>query len=358
MPPKIGLVTIHDTVNYGSLLQAFSTYRAIESLGYDVELIDYKCEKIQKREAVPQLKNQRSAKDFLKYLMWAGALRKKQENVWQFIRSNMKVSRPYTKDNIQQSNKDYDVFVVGSDIVWGTDITGGDYSYFLNFAEEGKKKIAFSSSVGTIWAEQERPIVEKYLKQFQNISVREQLTVEWLRDLFDIPSENTCDPTMLWDRAFWDGYAEDSFAPKGKYVLIYAVNRDKKNITDGIRYAKEHGMPAYFVNFYTPVKGTKTIRPVTAGQWIALIKHADTVFSASYHGLLFSLYFGRNVFYYNGRGNTARAISLAKDLSIEHREGTAENLAADKPIDYDNVQRVLQSKRDKSRAALERYLMA
>ena len=38
---KIGLITIHDTLNYGSLLQTYALYKAIESLGVEIELIDY-----------------------------------------------------------------------------------------------------------------------------------------------------------------------------------------------------------------------------------------------------------------------------------------------------------------------------
>ena len=37
---KIGLITIHDTLNYGSLLQTYALYKAIESLGVEIELID------------------------------------------------------------------------------------------------------------------------------------------------------------------------------------------------------------------------------------------------------------------------------------------------------------------------------
>ena len=71
----------------------------------------------------------------------------------------------------------------------------------------------------------------------------------------------TCDPTVLWEPSFWNKFVLDGYAPKGKYVLIYAVNPDKRNISDGIEYAKKKGIPAYFINFYTPIRGTKTIRP-------------------------------------------------------------------------------------------------
>ncbi len=47
---KYALLTIHDTQNYGSCLQAFSTWKAFEKLGCDIELLDYKNDKIWARE--------------------------------------------------------------------------------------------------------------------------------------------------------------------------------------------------------------------------------------------------------------------------------------------------------------------
>lgn len=60
---KIGLITIHDTLNYGSLLQTYALYKAIESLGVEIELIDYKCKAIMDRETTYPLSQCRNIKD-------------------------------------------------------------------------------------------------------------------------------------------------------------------------------------------------------------------------------------------------------------------------------------------------------
>ena len=41
--------------------------------------------------------------------------------------------------------------------------------------------------------------------------------------------------------------------------------------------------------------------------------HANTVFTASYHGLLYFLYFHKNVYYYN-RENKSRMESLGEKI--------------------------------------------
>ncbi|MCD8006093.1 MAG: polysaccharide pyruvyl transferase family protein [Oscillospiraceae bacterium] len=316
-------------------------------MGCDVTLIDYRCPKIEKREAVPTWRNVKTVKDVIKYLLWHRKLQAKHDGFWKFIDDNIRITNSYDHTNIGDLNNRFDSFVVGSDIVWGSEITGHDKTFFLNFSDCEKKKYSFSSSIGTLWDESEREEIATYLKRFNKISVREELAMEWIKQYVGIDVNVTCDPTMLFDANYWENMCDDYLVPKEKYVLIYLENPDKKNVTDGIQYAKKHGLSAYFINFYRHVKGTKSITPETVQQWLSLVKHADTVFSASYHGLLFSLYFHRNVFYYN-RGEKSRMVSLGKALNIEHREGTDTNVMNDIPVDYTMVDKIISHKREES----------
>lgn len=352
---KIGLITIHDTQNYGSLLQTFGLYKAIESLGGDIELIDYRNKLITQRELPITLRKSKSIKDLLKKILWGKAQKEKYDNVWKFLNENMKLSETFDENNIYKANEKYDTFITGSDIVWGTNITGKDFTYFLNFTEENKERIAISSSVGTKWEDSIVEDIGNLLKRYSNIAVREKMASDWIKELYDINADVTCDPTMLWDSNYWSKFINKDLKFKEKYVLIYAVNPNKKNITDGIKYANEHGYKAYFVNFYTPVKGTTTVRPTTVYDWITLISNAEVVFSASYHGLLFSLYFNRPVFYYN-RGEKSRMISFAKDLGLEFREGTDENIENDKQIDFNKVNNSIAEIREKSWNTIKKFL--
>ena len=38
---KVGIITMHRVLNYGSSLQAYALYKKIIDLGYDCEIIDY-----------------------------------------------------------------------------------------------------------------------------------------------------------------------------------------------------------------------------------------------------------------------------------------------------------------------------
>ena len=47
---RIGLLTFHDTTNFGSWLQTYALYEKVRQLGYNAEIIDYRCKGIELRE--------------------------------------------------------------------------------------------------------------------------------------------------------------------------------------------------------------------------------------------------------------------------------------------------------------------
>lgn len=351
---KFGLITLHDTLNYGSLLQTFGLYKTLSNLGVDVEIIDYTSPFIQKKESVVSFKLSDGIKGLAKYVLIHGDMKKKHDNFIKFLQKETKLSRHYEKDNLDETNNHYDSFIVGSDIVWGTGVTGHDFAYFLDFVKEDKKKYAFSPSVGVKWPESEYDTIHTLLNRFDGISVREQYTAEWISELFNLDVPVSCDPTMLLNSDEWDLYS-DNKTPDEKYVLVYLKMSDEKNVKDAINYGKKHHLPVYYINFGKPVKGTKTLKPTTVGEWISLIKNADTVFTASYHGMLFSMYYHKKFFWYN-RANRARMESFCKEFNIEQREGTDQNIENDNQLDYDRIEEIIQQKRAFSLKILRSYI--
>ena len=115
---KIGLLTFHDTLNYGSLLQTYSTYRAIEEIGENVVLLDYRCAELADREAIKPLRSCKSVSDFVKGILWNPSKKKKHRQFWNFIKTHMNLTQTYYIDTISEANDISERFVVGSDIVW------------------------------------------------------------------------------------------------------------------------------------------------------------------------------------------------------------------------------------------------
>lgn len=105
---KLGLLTIHNTQNYGSLLQTYSTYKALHKLGVDIDLIDYRNDAITKREKPNDLKESISVKQIVKYILWGNAQKRKYNSIMRFLKENTSMSPEYDKDSIVNANKVYD----------------------------------------------------------------------------------------------------------------------------------------------------------------------------------------------------------------------------------------------------------
>lgn len=353
MSNRIGLITIHETTNFGSQLQAFSLYSVIEKLGYDIEIINYRNHAIAARELPIKVKDIRTIKTLGKFLLYNRAYSKKFKAVFSFLQENCRLSSLYDKTNIKNANENYDTFIVGSDIVWGLNITGKDYTYFLDFVDKDKRKISFASSVGTIWSDNEVMNVKKYLSKFDRIAVRESIAKEWIQPLINKEIKVVCDPTMLITAEEWKKYV--TISHKQRYVLIYFRDPESKIIDDAKAYAKQHGCQVFYIEYKDRIKGIKTVRPNTIQEFLSLIYYAECVFSASYHGMLFALYFNKPLFYYN-RSNKSRMEDLADYLNIQSREGRNENLVKDEGMNYIMINKKIKELREYSTLILTEFL--
>ena len=137
---KIGILTFHEGINHGGFFQAFSTYSFLKSEGYDVEIINYKNKThwLTEYKAFLVTKNPKRLISNIKKIF---AFKKDQKSM------NL---GPFTKD-ISRIKENYDVIVVGSDIVWNYewDFLGKDPVYF-GHGLNAKKWVSFAPSFGAV----------------------------------------------------------------------------------------------------------------------------------------------------------------------------------------------------------------
>ena len=72
---KIGILTFHDTKNYGSWLQTYGLYKKLEELGYNCEIIDYQCPSIVKRELPKKFNEFWNLKAMIKFIIFESFLK-------------------------------------------------------------------------------------------------------------------------------------------------------------------------------------------------------------------------------------------------------------------------------------------
>lgn len=82
---KIGLLTFHDTNNFGSYLQAYGLYKKIEDLGYKCDVVDYQCESIIEREIPKPFNFTLNPKKLIIEILLMPNVRKKYRNLLCFL---------------------------------------------------------------------------------------------------------------------------------------------------------------------------------------------------------------------------------------------------------------------------------
>lgn len=354
---KIGIITFHDTTNFGSWIQTYALYHYLEQKGCNVEIIDYQCREIQRREKVSinTLLYAFKSLDFSK-INWYMQKQKKQRAFAYFLKRYMRVSSRYTSENIDDANKRYDIFLVGSDLVWDYRITNSDDAFFLSFANDDKILCSYASSTGfEVYDDQEDELLKKYLHRFKRITVREVFDVDNLKKNYNIIAQNVCDPSMLLTYSDWAKFITQN--QHGEYVLLYFFDTDGKLRDEAKRYALKNKCKILIIgeNDMNKECGVQSVFPVDIKEFITLIYNAKKIFTASYHGMMMSLIF-RKQFCYAEAEPESRMKSIALIMNIQRFNVSSPEFCSEANIDYKEVQEIIKKYSGESKAILKEIM--
>lgn len=338
---KIGILTYHRTHNYGGCLQALATRLILEQLGHEVYYVDYWPDYHKQKYSTFSLYTFKDLnfrmklgyiRQFFKYRKFR-LLRKRN-----FESFHEKYTLPYCKP----LKAHFDAVIYGSDQIWRKQSELGEYNpiYFGKDTINTKIRIAFSASMGNLPStEDERLRISSLLKNFTKISVRESNLLYFIRDLGYVDAEQTIDPTLLIDSSLWDKTLSPIPYTGKKYILVYSLWGDVFDMDSIKRLAIEKDLMIKVLKG-TPTHYDTEFEITTAGpqMFISLIKHAEYVFTSSFHGLAFSLIYKKQVFA-SFKTNADRAKSLLEVVGIPCRylENYCRFTTPIPTIDYQNV---------------------
>lgn len=358
---KIGVLTYHDTTNYGAILQEYALIKELNTYNCECEAIQYKCEAVENREKLFNLKNI-SIKNLIKFLILGKSNKIKYKKFKDFAKNNIKESKSiYNKENIKDSCFIYDKFIVGSDQIWNTELSGNDMTFFLDFCKDKNKKYSYAASFGVSKLNTNiRDNIRELLENFKYITVRENEGREIVNDLLGKEFPVVLDPTFLIDKNEWRKLAKnDKYKINKKYILLYLI-QDKKNT---FKYAKKLAenmqCEIVYINIspYTEY-GMHNIRDASPYEFLDLLKNASFIITGSYHGVVLSINMNLDFIYevklsnnnYNSRINT-----VIKLFNLEHRRINYNIFNYDK-IQYKEVNKIIEKERDKSKDILRSYI--
>lgn len=313
---KIAIITFHRAINYGAVLQTYALARYLKEIGYDVQVLDYRSSAIEDSYRIKYKFNMCC----LKQILLSPFSERKKKEFYNFIKKNIPHTQPlYTQNDLRKEAKKYDYIITGSDQVWNSQWTKGDEAYLLNFCED-KQKISYAASIGkSDILNEEKQRLERCLKNFQWISVREQTGKDLLESFLEKKILVNCDPVALLNKEIWE---EIATLPKEKdYILVYMLVKSDSLMEAAIKYGEKKGKQVILINDNIRRKYlVKYKRYISPEQFIGLFCNADCIFTNSFHGTMFSIIFEKEFYVelqkYKGAPNS-RIVDLLKRVGIE-----------------------------------------
>lgn len=317
--------------NYGSMINNYALHQAVSKMGYSILMIE-------KPTAI--LKKNYS-----------------RINPRYITRSFYNVSKKKNLSELYELNEECNIFLVGSDQIWNTALSRQfEQFYFLGFVDDKKKKISYATSFGRIYNgnEEEKKITKKNLKRFYAISVRDELSINITKNIFDIKNVvQVCDPSFLCNISEYNemiNKAELNYS--NEYILAYILDPNEeighrleklsidKNITIVILLDHLHVVWKNNKNKLR-LRGMGKIDLkyiVDLNEWLWYFNNSKAVFTDSFHGTIFSIIFKKPFITLRNikRGGT-RFTSLLEPINLGHRLFETPNCINEKSFLFDKI---------------------
>lgn len=221
-------------------------------------------------------------------------------NVIKFTINNLAMSKTHY-DIKKLKESDYDMFITGSDIVWGQVSFGVNFIKFLGFDNKSNaKKVSYAASFGRDWIPKaNRKVIRNFLSKYSYISVREKSSINMLKDLSIDNVTHVCDPVMLFSCQDWASLEEkiqDKSIGEKTFVFSYLLGNGGQQRDKISLYAKLHNKILVTIPYANGLNnnvdsefGDIQVVDCSPGNFLWLIHHADIIFTDSFHCLCFSL---------------------------------------------------------------------
>lgn len=303
----IKIVTCHYAYNYGAVLQAYALCKVLNDCGNNAKVINYRPWYYK-----GSTKTKNKVKLLLRKVIRIPDNYKSEIVFYGFLKKYVPLTAEYKNyEEVERSEGEADLFIAGSDQIWNFNLpNGNDDVFYLGFVKKGIKS-SYAASLGMNHLTNEQLVTLKdKLKSFDYVSLREKsakniLDATGLRDI-----QVVSDPVYLLSRDEWNSISKKpDNMPSGKYVLVYAFNRQKEIFDFGKNLAQKYGFKVLSVNTFWEDILNKTDHyfwNCMPEEFLYLVSHAECVVTNSFHGLSFSMIFNRPVILFekDDRGNS------------------------------------------------------
>lgn len=365
MKKTVGVVTLHNSPNYGSCLQTYATQRVLDGLGVNACIIDYyRYDAIPENETDRALDGQLARKlpvfripgvKALARIPVSKMVERRAAPLNDFRQSalNLTPRKYYSSENLEAEPPACDVYCTGSDQVWNSKWNGGfERAFYLSFAPEGARRIAYASSIGKSSLEDwEIPLMREALSRYSAISVREAEAADLLDSIGVRGAVPVIDPTLMLNPADWRAVS-DGWSPERPYILLYQLNRSPDFDAYAQRVSKLIGLPVVRIAYgiHEKRRNEAVVICPTVGRFLSLFFGAELVLTDSFHGSAFSVNLGKPFVSIAPERFSSRIGNLLAMTGLEGRlldDWNDVTLASEK-LDFSEARAVLARERERA----------
>lgn len=279
---RVGVLTFHRCINYGSYWQARCLVDGLQASGLNAILLDHRSERVDRAEwrcaLRPLLPLSTSRDDFFLY--------KSKMRKFFNASARLPLSAPFALDN-PGTMEEFPLVIVGSDEVWNlTHPWYGGYGAFYGEGLRANRLVSYAATFGNFnspsrlrgqWAEK--------LRKFSRISVRDFNSKRLIDDALGLDVELVLDPCLQFPEAIWSVGKHEGASG---YLAVYG-----------------HSFPGWFQRAVRCWADARSLTLISIGyrndwadeQWIdagpedfaRLIAAAEAVATNFFHGCVFSL---------------------------------------------------------------------
>lgn len=373
---KVAIVSCYFQKNYGSALQALATQELLNKNDIDNITIRYDgLEKnIKKQKYKFYFQNFNSEIFFGKIGYVKMRLMKKnpfsklgkqfkiRDKKIKSFQKKFHLSKNFSNfDELSDFVKDFSCVIVGSDQLWLPSNLIADY-YTLNWVPKNVKKISYATSFGiSKLPEEYKKMTKDFIEKFNHVSVREQSGKKIIEELTSKDVQVICDPTLVFNSKEWDQILEldnKERLYKEKYIFCYFLgnNDEQRKIVKEISQKTGYKIVGLLhLNVY--VKSDNKFADyspydIDSADFVNLIKHAEYVFTDSFHATVFSIIYHKSFLTFKrfkdnySLQTNSRMDSLFEYLEIQERLMKDVNKSLDiydKSIDYKKIDKKINN---------------
>ena len=280
---RIGVLTFHASINYGSYWQARCLVEGLRARGHDAVLLDHRSCTVTSRELRNAFQPELPVRTPRRH---HPALGRKVRAFAEAV-ATLPLSPPFPLDRPEQAG-DHDAIVIGSDEVWNfAHPWHGGEPIFFGAGLRARRLISYAASIGAHHASHGLdPYWADRLRTFDAISVRDENTHTLVASALGNDPQLVLDPCLQFPDSL------PAAAPTGDYALLYG-----------------HGLPDWFarsVRRWADRTGTRLISlgyphaladedASDAGplDFAALVSGARAVATSFFHGTVFALHYAK-----------------------------------------------------------------